>query len=65
MNSVFGGVVVNVPAIGLKSRGFKPGRGYTFLKAIKLRNTPSFGGEVKPSAPYRKILQHVKDPCGV
>jgi hypothetical protein len=24
----------------------------------------SFGREVKPSAPCRKILQHIKDPCG-
>jgi hypothetical protein len=30
----------------------------------RIRNTTSFGGKVKPSAPRRKIL-HVKDPCGV
>jgi hypothetical protein len=27
-----------------------------FLKAIKIRSLTSFGGEVKPSAPCRKIL---------
>jgi hypothetical protein len=30
---------------------------------IKIRNTPSCGGEVKPSAPCRKILLHVKIPA--
>jgi hypothetical protein len=33
-----------------------------FLRAIKIRSTPSFRGEVKPFAPCRKILQHVKNP---
>jgi hypothetical protein len=32
-----------------------------FLRAIKIRSTTSWGGGVKPSAPRRKILQHVKD----
>jgi hypothetical protein len=32
-----------------------------FLRAIKIRSTLSFGGEVKPSAPRRKILRHVKN----
>jgi hypothetical protein len=31
-----------------------------FLTAIKIRSTTSFGGEVKPSVPYREILRHVK-----
>jgi hypothetical protein len=52
--------MVNVLSIVPKVRGFKPGRGDTFLRAIKIRSTPSFGGEVKPKAPYRKILWHVK-----
>jgi hypothetical protein len=51
-----GGLVVIVLVIGPKIRGFKPGR---------IRGTPSFGGEVKPSVPCRKILRHVKDPYGV
>jgi hypothetical protein len=32
-----------------------------FLRAIKIRITISFEGEVKPSAPSRKILRHVKE----
>jgi hypothetical protein len=32
------------------------------LKSDKTRRTTSFGGEVKPSAPYRKILRHIKYP---
>jgi hypothetical protein len=48
-------------AIRLKVRGFKPGRGDGFLRAIQLYSTPFFGGEVKPEAPRRKILWHVKN----
>jgi hypothetical protein len=50
-----------VLATGTKGRGFKPGRDDGFLRAIKIRSTPSFGWEVKPETP-RKILRHVKDP---
>jgi hypothetical protein len=31
----------------------------TFLRAIKIRSAPSFGGEIKPEAPCCKILWHV------
>jgi hypothetical protein len=62
---VLGGLVVIVFANGPKVRGFKPGRGRWIWKVIKIRCTTSFGGEVKPSAPCRKILRHVKDPWGV
>jgi hypothetical protein len=48
-------------AIGQMVRGFKAGRGEGFLRAIKIRSTPSFGGEVKLFAPCRNILQHVKE----
>jgi hypothetical protein len=51
----------SVLAIGTKVRGFKPGLGDGFLRAVKIRRTPSFGGEVKPEATCRKILQHVKE----
>jgi hypothetical protein len=54
--------VVSVLATGPKDRGFKPGRGDGFLRAIEMRSTPSFGWEVKPEVPCRKILRHVKDP---
>jgi hypothetical protein len=29
-------------------------------EAIKIRSTPSFGGEVKPEAPCHKIFRHEK-----
>jgi hypothetical protein len=61
-NCRFGDVVVNVLATGLKGRGFKPRLGDGFLKVIKIRSTRSFGWEVKPEVPCRKIVPHVKDP---
>jgi hypothetical protein len=33
-----------------------------FLRAIEIRRTTSFGGNVKPSDPCLNILWHVKDP---
>jgi hypothetical protein len=54
--------VVSVLATGPKGRWFKADRGDGFLRAIKISNTPSFGWEVKPEIPCRKILRHVKDP---
>jgi hypothetical protein len=47
--------VVSVIATGSKGRVFKPGRGDEFLRMIKIRSTPSFGWEVKPEVPCRKI----------
>jgi hypothetical protein len=55
------GVVVSVVANGPKGRGFKPGRGGGFLRAVKIRSTTSFGWEVKPEVHCRKILRHVKE----
>jgi hypothetical protein len=52
--------MVSVLAIGSKVLGFKPGGGDGFSRAIKIRITPSFGGEVKLSAPCSRILRHVK-----
>jgi hypothetical protein len=60
--SRLGGVVVSVLATGPKGRGFKAGRGDAFLKAIKIRSTPSFGWEVKPEVPCHKTLRHFKVP---
>jgi hypothetical protein len=54
--------VFSVIATGHNGRRFKPGRDYEFLKAIKIRSTPSFGWEVKPEVPRRKNLRHVKEP---
>jgi hypothetical protein len=42
-----------VLAIGSMVSGFKPGRGDRFLRAIKIRRTPSLEEKVKPSAPTR------------
>jgi hypothetical protein len=53
--------VVSVLATGPKSCGFEPGQGDGFLRVIKICSTPSFGCEVKPEVPCRKILRHVKD----
>jgi hypothetical protein len=55
-----GGVLFSLLAIRPNVRGFKPGRGDLFLRAIQIRSTPSFGAEVNPEAPCRKILQRVK-----
>jgi hypothetical protein len=57
-----GVVVVSALATGPKVREFKPGRSDGFLRAIKIRSTSSFGSEVKPEVPCRKILRHVHDP---
>jgi hypothetical protein len=40
--------VVSVLAAGPKVCGFMPGRGDGFLRAIKIRSTPSIGEDVKP-----------------
>jgi hypothetical protein len=53
---LFGGVVVSVLDTGPKGHGFKPGRSDGFLRAIKIRSTPSFGWEVKPEVPCRNIF---------
>jgi hypothetical protein len=62
---VLGYLVVIVHAIGINFRGLKPDRRRWILWVIKISSTTSFGGEVKPLAQCRKILQHVKYPCGV
>jgi hypothetical protein len=53
--------MVSMLATRPKGRGFEPGQGDGFLKAIKIRSTTSFGWEVKLEVPCRKILRHVKD----
>jgi hypothetical protein len=54
--------MVIVLAIGSDVSGFKPRRRQWILRVIKIRSTTSFERERKPSAPCRKILQHVKYP---
>jgi hypothetical protein len=53
------GVLVIRPKIGR----FKLGQGDGFLMEIKIRSTPSFGGELKPETQRRKVLRHVKIIC--
>jgi hypothetical protein len=53
--------VVSVLATGPKDRGSELDQGDGFLRATKIRSTPSFGWEIKPEIPCRKILRHVKD----
>jgi hypothetical protein len=52
-----------------QSRGFKPGRGRWIFKGDEVCATTSFffspGGGGKAVAPWRKILQHVKESRGV
>jgi hypothetical protein len=57
--------MVIVLAVGHKIRGFKPGSGQWIFKGDKICNTTVFEGEVKPSAPCRKILRHNKNPYGM
>jgi hypothetical protein len=49
------GLMVSVIAIRPKLRRFKSASGYGFLRNIKNRSTPPFGGEVKPEASRSKI----------
>jgi hypothetical protein len=54
-------VVVSILGTGPKGRGFEPGQGDEFLRAIKIRSTTSFRWEVNPDLPCRKILRLVKE----
>jgi hypothetical protein len=45
----------------LPHTGSNPAEDDGLLKAIKIRSTPSSGGEVKPSVTCRKILLHIKE----
>ena len=45
----------SVLAFGTQVRGFKPGRSRRIFQGEKILSTPSFGGEVKPSAPCRRF----------
>jgi hypothetical protein len=54
-----GDVMVGVTATGPNAHGFKSDREHEFLRAIKIRSTNSFGGEVKSTATF-KALRHVK-----
>jgi hypothetical protein len=55
----------SVRATGHKVRVFKTGGGRQILKGDKNPQHAFFWRPNKASTPCRKILQHVKDPCGV
>jgi hypothetical protein len=55
--------MVSLLAIRSMVRAFKPDRGDGSLRAVIIRHTPSFGGEVKPLTSCRKILRYVKLTC--
>jgi hypothetical protein len=57
--------MVSVLDIEPEIRGFKPGRGWRIFKGYKIYSMHSFGGEVKPLAPSRNILQRIKEPFEV
>jgi hypothetical protein len=59
------GLVVIMLTIVPKVCGFKPGHKDGFLRAIEIRRSTTYGGEVKPTAIFRKILRQVKEPCEV
>jgi hypothetical protein len=56
-----GDVMLSVLATVPKVRMLKPGRGDGFLRAIKVRSRPFFGGEVKPLASCREIYGMLKN----
>jgi hypothetical protein len=62
---ILGGVMLIMLSIGPKVHDLNPAEGDRFLRAIEIRSTPSFRGEVKLLAPCYKILQHVKYPFRV
>jgi hypothetical protein len=54
--------VISCLTLDSSSARSNPAEDDEYLRAIKIRSTTFFGGEVKPSVPCRKILRHVKDP---
>jgi hypothetical protein len=60
--AILGGVVVTYSPLGLRFAGSNPAENIGFLRAVIIRSTTFFGGEVKTSAPYRKIYSILKIP---
>ena len=52
-------------AFSTQVRGFKPGRSRRIFKGEKILSTPSFGGDVKPSVPYRRFAAYKRSLNGV
>ena len=55
----------NVLAFSTQVRGFKPGRSRRNFKGEKILSKPSFGGEVKPSVPCRRLAACKRSLNGV
>ena len=55
----------SVLAFSTKVRGFKPGRSRRIFKGEKILSTPSFGGAVKPSVPFRRFAACKRSLNGV
>ena len=55
----------SVLAFSTQVRGFKPGRSRRIFRGEKILSTPSFGGEVKPSVPYRRFAACKRSLIGV
>jgi hypothetical protein len=51
--------------LGPRFSGSSPAEDDEFLRAIKIRSTTSFGGEVRPSVLYHKIYGTLKNPRGI
>jgi hypothetical protein len=54
--SGFGGLEIACWPLVPKFAGPNPAEAVGFLKAKKTLSTPSFGGEVKPSVPFRRFV---------
>jgi hypothetical protein len=50
-----GGLVVACLPLDPRFAGSNPAEDDGFSRVIKIRSTPSFGGEVKPSVPCRRF----------
>jgi hypothetical protein len=57
--------MVSVFTIGPKVRGFKPGRGEGFLRAIKKPHHLFLGRRSKAGGPKSKILRYVKTSTSI
>jgi hypothetical protein len=62
---ILGGVMVSMVASRPKVRGFRPGQAQWIFKGDSNPQHFLLLRGVKLSAPCRKILRHIKDPCGV
>jgi hypothetical protein len=61
INFILGGIVVFVLSVGPNFAGSNPADTDGFLRAIKFLGTTSFGREVKPPFPCRRMLVMLKN----